>query len=95
MDDSPTAAAEGVRHPMNDPTTDEAYVPAPVCDETTGCITCGDVAIEARVVSIRNGTAMIEKDGLREEVAVDLVEGVRVGDVVLCHAGVALERVPA
>src|SRR5215210_4899993 len=58
------------------------------------CITCGDVAVEARVVSVRNGTALVEKGGLREEVAVDLVEGVRIGDVVLCHAGVALEKLP-
>lgn len=57
------------------------------------CITCGDVAVQARVVAVRNGTAMIEKDGLREEVAVDLVEGVEIDDVVLCHAGVALEKV--
>ena len=58
------------------------------------CITCGDVAVEARVVALSNGTATIEKDGLREDVAVDLVETVEVGDVVLCHAGVALEKVP-
>ncbi len=58
------------------------------------CITCGDVAVQARVVVVRNGTAVIEKDGLREEVLVDLVEGVDVGDVLLCHAGVALEKVP-
>ena len=58
------------------------------------CITCGDVAVQARVVALRNGTAVIDKDGLREEVAVDLVEGVDVGDVLLCHAGVALEKVP-
>ena len=57
------------------------------------CITCGDVAVEARVIAISNGTATIERDGGREQVAVDFVEGVAVGDTVLCHAGVALERV--
>jgi D-sedoheptulose 7-phosphate isomerase len=56
------------------------------------CITCGDIAVEARVVALRNGTALIEKDGLREEVAVDLVGDVAVGDLLLCHAGVALEK---
>jgi D-sedoheptulose 7-phosphate isomerase len=56
------------------------------------CITCGDVAVEAQVVALRNGSAVIERDGAREEVAVELVEGVKVGDRVLCHAGVALER---
>jgi D-sedoheptulose 7-phosphate isomerase len=56
------------------------------------CITCGDVAVEARVVALRTGTALIERDGVREEVAVELVPGVEVGDVLLCHAGVALEK---
>jgi len=57
------------------------------------CITCGDVAVQARVVAISNGTATIERDGAREQVAVDFVDGVAVGDTVLCHAGVALERI--
>jgi D-sedoheptulose 7-phosphate isomerase len=56
------------------------------------CITCGDVAVEARVVALHNGSALIEKDGAREEVAVELLDQVEVGDRVLCHAGVALER---
>ena len=56
------------------------------------CITCGDVAVEARVVALHNGSALIEKDGAREEVAVELLEEVQVGDRLLCHAGVALER---
>ncbi len=57
------------------------------------CITCGDVAVEARVVAVSNGTATIERDGALEEVAVDLVNDVAVGDTILCHAGVALERI--
>ena len=56
------------------------------------CITCGDVAVEARVVAVDAHTATIERDGAREQIAVDLVEPVVVGDVLLCHAGVALER---
>lgn len=58
------------------------------------CITCGDVAVEARVVSVLDRTAVIEMDGAREEVAIELVQGVGVGDVLLCHAGVALEKLP-
>ena len=56
------------------------------------CVTCGDVAVQATVVGVRGATATIEKDGAREQVAVELVEDVRVGDVLLCHAGVALEK---
>src|SRR5262249_37976429 len=58
------------------------------------CITCGDVAVQATVVAVTNGTATIEKDGACEEVAIDVVEGVETGDELLCHAGVALEKVP-
>jgi D-sedoheptulose 7-phosphate isomerase len=57
------------------------------------CITCGDQAVEARVAEIRGATAVIEKDGATEEIAIDLVEDVKVGDTVLCHAGAALEKV--
>jgi D-sedoheptulose 7-phosphate isomerase len=56
------------------------------------CITCGDVAVEATVVSVSGSSAVIEKERAREEVAIDLVPEVAVGDTVLCHAGVALER---
>ncbi len=57
------------------------------------CITCGDVAVEARVIAVSDRTATIERDGAREQVAVDLVDRVTVGDTLLCHAGVALERI--
>jgi len=59
------------------------------------CITCGDVAVEATVVAVRGATAIVESDGAREEVAVELIDEVREGDVLLCHAGVALERLAA
>ena len=60
------------------------------------CLTCGDVAVEARVVEIRGDTAVVEVDGKREEVAIDLLEdGVAAGDSILCHAGVALRKVPS
>jgi len=59
------------------------------------CLTCGDVAVALRVASVRGDTATVERDGVREEIAVDLVGDVAVGDVLLCHAGVALERAPA
>lgn len=58
-----------------------------------GCITCGDVAVEARVVAVRGATAVVECDGAREEVAVELIDEPSPGDTLLCHAGVALERV--
>ena len=56
------------------------------------CITCGDTAVPATVAEVREGAAVIELGGARETVATDLLEEVNVGDTVLCHAGVALER---
>ncbi len=57
------------------------------------CLTCGDVAVQARVVTVDGTTAVVERDGVREQVAVDLVDGAEPGTILLCHAGVALDRV--
>jgi hydrogenase maturation factor len=51
--------------------------------------------VAARVAEVDGPTAVIEKDGAREEVAIELVGEVRAGDTLLCHAGVALEKVGA
>ena len=56
------------------------------------CVTCGDTAVEATVVEVHDGTAVIELGGARETVATDLLDEVEAGDALLCHAGVALER---
>ncbi len=45
------------------------------------------------MAEVRGPTAVIEKDGAREEIAIDLVGEVRAGDTLLCHAGVAIEKV--
>lgn len=57
------------------------------------CITCGDVAVTARVLTVDGSTATVDAEGARESVAVDLLEDLQPGELVLCHAGVALERV--
>ena len=65
------------------------------CDATTGCITCGDVALLLTVVSVDGEDATCrDADGRTELVALELVGGADVGDVLLVHAGVALERLP-
>jgi hydrogenase maturation factor len=38
-------------------------------------------------------TATVEVEGRREEVAVELVAPVETGDVLLCHAGIAIRKV--
>jgi D-sedoheptulose 7-phosphate isomerase len=59
------------------------------------CITCGDVAVEVDVVSVSGATATVRRGDAREQVAIDLVAHVQPGDRLLCHAGVALERLEA
>ena len=56
------------------------------------CVVCADHAVEAVVISCAERDAVVAIDGERERVAVDLVEEVREGDMVLCHAGVVLAR---
>jgi hydrogenase maturation factor len=57
------------------------------------CLTCGDAAVTALVVAVSGATATVEIAGSLEEVGVELVEPVEPGDLLLCHAGIALARV--
>jgi hydrogenase maturation factor len=58
------------------------------------CITCGDVGVAMRVLSIDRSTGLARCDG-EEQVDVALVEPLQEGDAVLVHAGVALVRLEA
>jgi hypothetical protein len=63
------------------------------CDPHSGCITCGDVGVEMRVVWVEDGLARCEaEDGEEREVEVALVDSVAAGDRLLVHADVALVR---
>jgi len=59
------------------------------------CITCGDVAVTASVVSVNGDTATVEVGGRREQVGIELVSPVEPGESLLCHAGIALQKVDA
>jgi hydrogenase maturation factor len=61
--------------------------------ERETCLTCGDVAVRGEVVEVRDGRAVVKVDGGLETVATDLLPDVEVGDVLLCHAGIALQRI--
>ncbi len=68
------------------------------CDHEHGCITCGDTAVEMRVVRIdaTRALALCEAEsGERESVEIGLVDPVRDGDRLLVHAGTALQVVGA
>ena len=57
------------------------------------CITCSDEAVGATVVSVDGAEALVRAGDGEERVAIDLVPEAAPGDVLLCHAGLALERV--
>ena len=57
------------------------------------CITCSDEAVEAEVVAVDGREAVVLVDGSHERVGIDLVPETVPGDVLLCHAGIALDRV--
>ena len=60
--------------------------------EPERCLTCSDEAVAATVVEVEGASATVEAEGRRERVGVELVEPVALGDLLLCHAGIALER---
>ena len=70
---------------MNEPEP----VTGPVCT-SDHCITCGDIAVEVRVVRLLpDGLADVDTGEGTERVSVALV-GASVGDTVLVHAGEAI-----
>lgn len=67
----------------------------PTCSAEPSCITCGDVAVTLVVTAVDGADATCRDDeGRTEQVAIELVGSVRPGDLLLVHAGVALERLP-
>jgi hydrogenase maturation factor len=70
----------------------------PRCDHEAGCITCGDEAVEMRVVRVDEARSLAlcaDADDRTQTVEVELVGPVGPGDELLVHAGTALTRVSA
>jgi hydrogenase expression/formation protein HypC len=67
------------------------------CDHDDYCMTCGDVAVEMKVLRVDDdrGLALCEADGEKETVEIGLVGPVAPGDDLLVHAGTALQRTGA
>jgi len=61
-----------------------------------GCVACSDAGIPVRVISLAGHDALCEDaTGNRAEIAVELVEPVELGEVLLTHGGVAIGKVKA
>ena len=68
----------------------------PECHDEV-CITCADQLLTFVVAAVDGSGAFARGsiDGAPVEVSVELIDGVRAGDVLLCHGGVALQRAAA
>lgn len=51
------------------------------------------VGLSAKVVSVKDGTAVIDASGAKREVSADLLEELEPGDYVMVHAGVAIAKI--
>lgn len=51
------------------------------------------VGLSARVVNVKDGTAVIDAGGAKREVSADLLEELEPGDYVMVHAGVAIAKI--
>jgi hydrogenase expression/formation protein HypC len=72
-------------------------LPACIAD-FDGCITCGDVAVELKVVSVDDARGLAvcaDEHGASTEVDVLLVLPVQAGEHLLVHAGTAIARAAA
>jgi hydrogenase maturation factor len=71
--------------------------PVSACDHLEGCITCGDEAVEVKVLRIDTdrGLALCSaEDDSRSSVEIALVQPVSEGDRLLVHAGTAIAHAP-
>ena len=51
------------------------------------------VGLSAKVVSVKDGTAVIDASGAKRSVSADLLEDLEPGDYVMVHAGVAIAKI--
>ena len=53
------------------------------------------VGLAAKVVSVKDGTAVIDAGGAKRDVSAELLEELEPGDYVMVHAGVAIAKITA
>ena len=51
------------------------------------------VGLPAKVVKIKDGTALVDASGARREVWAELLDDVDPGDYVMVHAGIAIAKI--
>ena len=53
------------------------------------------VGLSAKVLSVDNGTALIDATGAKREVSAELLADLEPGDYVMVHAGIAIAKISA
>ncbi len=51
------------------------------------------VGLSAKVVSVNDGTALIDAGGAKREISAELLDELEPGDYVMVHAGVAIAKI--
>ncbi len=51
------------------------------------------VGLSARVVNVKDGTAVIDASGAKREISAGILEDLEPGDFVMVHAGVAIAKI--
>jgi hydrogenase expression/formation protein HypC len=51
------------------------------------------VGIPGKVTAVNGRMATVEVGGAQREIAIDLIDGVHIGDYVIAHAGFAIHKV--
>ena len=51
------------------------------------------VGLAAKVVSVKDGTAVIDASGAKRDFSAELLEDLEPGDYVMVHAGVAIAKI--
>lgn len=51
------------------------------------------VGLSAKVVDLKDGTAIIDASGAKRNVSADLIDDLEIGDYVMVHAGVAIAKI--
>jgi hydrogenase expression/formation protein HypC len=51
------------------------------------------VGLPARVVKVKDGTALVDASGAKREVSAELLDELDPGDYVMVHAGVAIAKI--
>ena len=52
---------------------------------------CG--GLSAKVVDLKDGTAVVDAGGAKRSVSADLLDELEIGDYVMVHAGVAIAKI--